>query len=60
MNYRLALMEFEPDRRLYLAIPLTAYESFFKREFAQNSLEFYKVSQIIYEPLEEVIVKWKN
>lgn len=60
MNYRLALKEFEPDRILYLAIPLIAYESFFKREFAQNSLEFHKVSHVIYEPFEEVIVQWKR
>ena len=60
MNYKLALKEFEPDRVLYLAIPLTAYEGFFKREFAQNSLEFHKVSQVIYEPFEEVFVQWKK
>lgn len=58
MNYRLALNELEPDRVLYLAIPLMAYQAFFQREFAQNSLAFYQVSQVVYEPTEEVIVQW--
>ncbi len=58
MNYRLALNQLQPDRLLYLAIPLITYQAFFQKEFAQNSLEFYQVSQIIYEPTEEVIVKW--
>ena len=58
MNYRLALKDLEPDRVLYLAIPLMAYQAFFQREFAQNSLAFYQVPQIVYEPIEEVIVQW--
>lgn len=60
MNYRLALNKLEPDRILYLAIPLVAYEAFFQKEFAQSSLEFYQVPQIIYDPIGEVIVQWIN
>lgn len=34
------------------------YETFFKREFAQISVERYQIKQIIYDPSQEVIVQW--
>jgi hypothetical protein len=37
LNYRLALEISNPTRILYLAVPVVAYETFFKREFAQIS-----------------------
>ncbi|CCQ56699.1 fdxN element excision controlling factor protein [Crocosphaera watsonii WH 0005] len=58
MNYRLALEISEPTRVLYLAVPIVAYESFFRREFTQISLEKYQIKQIIYNPIQEVIVQW--
>jgi len=58
MNYRLALSQLEPDRTLYLAIPNMAYRSFFQREFAQDSLAFYQIFHIIYDPINEVILQW--
>ena len=59
LNYRLALEISEPTRTLYLAVPVVTYETFFKREFAQISLERYQIKQIIYDPIQEVIVQWK-
>ncbi|EKU99960.1 XisH protein [Leptolyngbya sp. PCC 7375] len=58
LNYRLALEISEPQRILYLAVPVIAYEAFFKREFAQLSVERYQIKQIIYDPIQEVIVQW--
>ncbi|QSV62594.1 MAG: fatty-acid oxidation protein subunit alpha [Dolichospermum sp. DL01] len=58
LNYRLALEISDPNRILYLAVPVVAYETFFRREFAQISLERYQIKQIIYDPIEEVIVQW--
>ncbi|MEO0988860.1 MAG: XisH family protein [Cyanobacteria bacterium J06639_14] len=58
LNYRLALEISDPSRMLYLAIPVIVYEAFFKREFAQISLERYQIKQIVYEPIQEVIVQW--
>ena len=60
LNYRLALEVDDPNRVLYLAVPIKAHETFFKREFAQISLERYQVNQIIYDPKNEVIVQWIN
>ncbi len=58
LNYRLALELKEPDRLLYLAIPISVHESFFQREFAQISVERYQISRLIYDPDLEVIVQW--
>ena len=58
LNYRLALSQEEPNRVLYLAVPATAYQSFFQREFAQVSLQAYQVNVIVYDPIDEVIVQW--
>ncbi len=58
LNYRLALEISEPQRILYLAVPVMAYEAFFKREFAQLSVERYQIKQIIYDPIKELIVQW--
>ncbi|GAA6621325.1 XisH family protein [Scytonema sp. NUACC26] len=60
LNYRLALELNEPDRRLYLAVPIRVYQAFFQREFAQLSVERYQLKLIIYEPVKEVIVQWIN
>ena len=58
LNYRLALEISDPTRILYMAVPRIVYESFFKREFSQISLERYEIKLIIYEPTKEVIVQW--
>ncbi|MEH2179306.1 XisH family protein [Nostoc sp.] len=58
LNYRLALEISDSNRILYLAVPIGVYEAFFKREFAQISVERYQIKQIIYDPIQEVIVQW--
>lgn len=60
LNYRLALELTEPDRTLYLAIPVAVHQAFFQREFAQLSVERYQIKRIIYNPVQEVIVQWIN
>ncbi|NET09715.1 MAG: fatty-acid oxidation protein subunit alpha [Symploca sp. SIO2B6] len=58
LNYRLALQKSEVERKLFLAIPLISHQLFFQKEFAQDSLAFYQVAQIIYDPDKEVITQW--
>jgi predicted component of type VI protein secretion system len=60
LNYRIMLEVNEPDRQLYLAVPLDAYETFFQSRFAQVSIDRYQLKLIVYEPLAEEIVKWIN
>lgn len=58
LNYRLALELNDPDRRLYLAVPVTVHEALFQREFLQISVERYQINRIVYDPVNEVIVQW--
>ncbi|MBH8565015.1 XisH family protein [Nostoc sp. CENA67] len=58
LSYRLVLKATEPERVLYLAVPLDAYQTFFQLEFTQIALEQYQILLIVYDPANEVIVQW--
>ncbi|MBD2195193.1 MULTISPECIES: XisH family protein [Calothrix] len=60
LNYRLVLEETEPERILYLAVPIEAYESFFYRDLPKASVKKYQIKLIIYDSLNEAIIKWIN
>jgi XisH protein len=57
-TYRLALKREDPERTLYLAVPEEVYEVFFKSPFIQVAIDEFKLLLIVYEPREEVIVRW--
>lgn len=48
----------EPERVLYLAIPVDAYRTFFQLEFTQTAVQKYQVLLVVYDPLNELIVQW--
>jgi hypothetical protein len=58
LSYRLALVKNKPERILYLAVPLDTYKTFFQLEFTQSAIKQYQVLLIVYDPSNEVIVKW--
>lgn len=58
LNYRIMLEVKEPERLLYLAVPLETYETFFQSRFAQTAMERHKLSLIVYNPVSEEIVQW--
>ncbi|MBW4566296.1 MAG: XisH family protein [Mojavia pulchra JT2-VF2] len=60
LNYQIALEENEPERRLYLAIPVDAHETFFQTRLAQIAVRRHQLKLIIYDPIMEVIVGWTN
>lgn len=60
LNYRLALRLREPERVLFLAVPVSTYRSLFSRDFAQTSVQEYQVKLIVYDPKVEVIVQWQS
>ncbi|MEH2303621.1 MAG: XisH family protein [Nostoc sp.] len=60
INYRGALRRRQPERVLYLAIPLTTYKTFFQLDFPQAMIEENQVKMIIYDVEKEVIFKWIN
>lgn len=60
INYRGALRRRQPERVLYLAVPLTTYKTFFQLDFPQDMIEENQVKMIIYDVEQEVIFKWIN
>ncbi|MEA5517006.1 XisH family protein [Nodularia sp. UHCC 0506] len=59
-NYRVALEEEQSERVLYLAVPLGIYHSFFQLQFIKTVVERSQLKIMIYDPIQEVIVAWKN
>lgn len=60
LNYRVALDEQDPDRILYLAVPLDTYKAFFTLEFSQVVIQRFQLKLIVYDAEKEVIFKWQN
>lgn len=60
LNYRIMLEVNQPDRQLYLAVPLDTYETFFQSQFAQTAIERYQLKLIVYEPIAEELVQWRS
>lgn len=60
LNYRRALRVTEPERRLYLAVPLETYKTFFSLPFIQEGVAEYQLRLLVYEPEEKVIVLWQK
>ncbi|WP_460208145.1 element excision factor XisH family protein [Scytonema sp. NUACC21] len=60
LNYRLLLRLKQPQRILYLAVPLDIYEDFFSEELPQLSLKEYQVKVLVFDPKQEEIAQWIN
>ncbi|MEA5600441.1 XisH family protein [Nostoc sp. UHCC 0252] len=60
LNYRLALEMTEPDRILYLAVPIDIFNTFFQERFTQAAISHYALKIIVYKPNTEEIIEWKN
>ena len=58
LNYAQALEDEEPDRILYLAVPLETYSDFFQLPFIQKSLRRHAINLVIYDPIEAEIEQW--
>ena len=59
-NYQLALLQEDPERVLYLAVPEDAYERFFTLQFIQDALHYNAVRYLVYDAQAEVIVRWQS
>jgi hypothetical protein len=60
INYRVALEERQPERTLYLAVPIGVHSKFFTLPFVQTVIKRFQIILIIYDPLNEVILEWKS
>ena len=58
INYRGALRRKDAERTLYLAVPDTAYNSFFQLDFPALMLQENAVKLIVYNIPSEQIVQW--
>ncbi|MFZ4657602.1 MAG: XisH family protein [Caldilineaceae bacterium] len=58
MNYRLALSNLQPDRTLYLAVPVDTYNEFFVTQFGQLAIQYYQLKLIVYDVPKKEIVRW--
>jgi XisH protein len=52
------LSNIEPERVLYLAVPLDTFETFFQERLTQELVAQYKIALLVYNPIAEVIEKW--
>ncbi len=58
LNYKLALKIQQPQRVLYLAVPVDIYESFFQIDFTKEAVQYYQLKIIVYDPQNEEILEW--
>lgn len=60
LGYLQIILEKEPERLLYLAIPIDVNLEIMKIEYYTKLIEKYKLKIIVYDPTKEVIAKWIN
>jgi glucose-6-phosphate 1-dehydrogenase len=58
LNYQIVLEENEPERILYLAVPVDTYQTFFQTRLAKIAVQRHQINVIVYDPIMEVIVQW--
>ncbi|MGH7929986.1 MAG: element excision factor XisH family protein [Candidatus Binatia bacterium] len=56
--YRSLLSRREPERAIYLAIPLSTYESLFSTPLGQVAIEDHGLKLIVFDPAQEEIRQW--
>lgn len=57
-NYRLALRDMAPERVLFLAAPFYIFDDFFQLPFGQAAIHENQLKLLVYDPYQEVIVRW--
>jgi hypothetical protein len=58
INYRIALEDDDPERRLYLAVPLDIYKRFFTYQFVQKVISRNQIYLLVYDTQKQEIVQW--
>ena len=59
INYRYALEIQEPERVLYLAVPLNTYNNFFVKTFVISVVQRSQINLIVYDIEREEIARWQ-
>lgn len=58
--YFLALRHQEPERILFLAVPVDTYETFFQEPLTIEAIEFYNIKIVVYNSDNQIIETWKK
>lgn len=58
LNYSIGLQEIEPDRVLFLAVPLKIFTKYFDLAYVKKAMQQINMKILVYE--NEKIVKWKK
>jgi len=58
--YRTILRKNDPVRMLYLAIAEDIYNDFFQRPAIQDIVTEHEIDLLVFDPVQEVIVRWIN
>lgn len=58
--YKPALLEKEPERTLYLALPISFYNSLFDDSYFQKIAQLYDLKMLIFDEKSEIISEWKK
>ncbi len=60
LNYRLALEQQDPQRRLYLAVPIETYATFFALPFIQLAVQNHRLALLVYDAEHQEVMQWIN
>ncbi len=58
LNYRTALAQQDPQRRLYMAVPLEPYDTFFALPFVRTVVAQYQLALLVYDAAVQEVVEW--
>jgi hypothetical protein len=58
INYRIALEDDDPQRQLYLAVPLDVYKRFFRYPFIQTVIRRNQIPLLVYDTEKQEIAEW--
>lgn len=59
-NYRALLAETNPEREIWLAVPLEIFQSQFQRKATQKIVDDLRIKIVVYDIENEVIAEWIN
>jgi len=58
INYRRMLRGSDPERVLFLAVPVDVYEDFFLHPFGVDATEQEDLKIVVFDPQQKIIVTW--
>ena len=58
--YRSLITRLEPDRKLFLAVPIGTYDGILREPIAQPVIEDTQIEFLVFDPQKEIIIKWTS